>query len=289
MKSKGFNKVNLLILIPLLFWGLIIAYPFYNAILTSMVSQKQYVNHPFMFWPRDIDWSAYKFIFESGRILTGYRNTILITIVGVTFNMLITTGMAYGLSRKNLPFGKFLNFIAVFTMFFSGGLIPFYLLIKKLGLNDSLLSIILSYGINTFYLILMKNYFLSIPDSLEESAKIDGANDITILVRIMLPLAKPILATLILFYTVDRWNEWYHSMLFLRSGDKWTLQLVLRNIINSTQMTTSGNLYSASEKPIFSDGIKMAAIVVTMLPIMIFYPFVQKYFMKGIMVGSVKS
>jgi len=173
-------------------------------------------------------------------------------------------------------------------MYFSGGLIPLYLLVRDLGLMNSLASVILVYGANTFYLLLMRSYFLEIPAALEESAKIDGANDLVILLRIMLPLALPIVATVTLFFSVDRWNEWFNAMLFLREGEKWPLQLVLRSIVMST-IDDIGSRNVSIRKTVFEDGVKMAAVFITMAPIMFTYPFLQKYFIKGILIGSVKS
>jgi putative aldouronate transport system permease protein len=151
-----------------------------------------------------------------------------------------------------------------------------------------LASIILTYGVNTFYMIIMMNYFDTIPPSLEESAKIDGANDFVILFRIMLPLALPIIATVFLFFAVDRWNEWFNAMLFIRDGKKWPLQLVLRDIVMSSIDTLKTTSYEL-RRTVFPDGVKMASIVVTMAPIMLIYPFLQKYFMKGILIGAIKS
>lgn len=269
-------------------WGLVILYPFYNALLISLVTQKEYTMTPFMLIPKEITFEAYQFIFSSSRIYSGYTNTLLILLIGVPYNMIITACMAYALSRDRFPGKKTITALVVFTMYFSGGLIPLYLLVKDLGLMNSLAAVILVYGANTFYLLLMRSYFHEIPAALEESAKLDGANDIVILVRIMLPLAMPIVATIILFFSVDRWNEWFNAMLFVREGDKWPLQLVLRNIVMST-INDIGSRNVSVKKTIFEDGVKMAAVFVTMAPIMLTYPFLQKYFLKGILIGSVKS
>jgi len=284
-KRDLFYAVNVVLLG---IWGLVILYPFYNAFLISVVTQKEYTMTPFMLIPKEITFEAYQFIFSSSRIYSGYTNTLLILLIGVPYNMIITACMAYALSRDRFPGKKTITALVVFTMYFSGGLIPLYLLVKDLGLMNSLAAVILVYGANTFYLLLMRSYFHEIPAALEESAKLDGANDIVILVRIMLPLAMPIVATIILFFSVDRWNEWFNAMLFVREGDKWPLQLVLRNIVMST-INDIGSRNVSVKKTIFEDGVKMAAVFVTMAPIMLTYPFLQKYFLKGILIGSVKS
>ena len=284
-KNSIFNVINIFLLTVL---ALLILYPFYNVLLVLIVSQKEYMQTPFMIFPKQITFEAYSFIFSNPRIHSGYINTFFILLVGVPYNMLITTCTAYALSRNDFPGKKMITSLVIFTMYFSGGLIPLYLLIKDIGLMNNIWSIILVSGANTFYMLLIRSYFLSIPSAVEESAKIDGANDIVILYRIMLPLAMPIMATIILFFSVDRWNEWFHAMLFIRGGDKWPLQMVLRSIISSTSVDMN-NAGITFDRNVFSDGVKMAAIFITMAPIMVLYPFLQKYFMKGIMIGSEKS
>ena len=285
---RKINWFYILNIVVLSLWALTILYPFYNAILISLVSQKEYMMTPFMLFPKNITFDAYTYIFNSSRIYHGYRNTLLILLIGVPFNMLTTAFTAYALSRDRFPGKKAITALVVFTMYFSGGLIPLYLLVRDLGLMNSLASVILVYGANTFYLLLMRSYFLEIPAALEESAKIDGANDLVILLRIMLPLALPIVATVTLFFSVDSWNEWFNAMLFLREGEKWPLQLVLRSIVMST-IDDIGSRNVSIRKTVFEDGVKMAAVFITMAPIMFTYPFLQKYFIKGILIGSVKS
>lgn len=284
-KNHIFNLINAVLLGAC---ALLIIYPFYNVLLISVVSQKEYMQTPFMIFPKEITFEAYRFIFHNPRFYHGYINTLMILVIGVPYNMIITTCTAYALSRSNFPGKKLITSMVIFTMYFSGGMIPLYLLIKEMGLMNNLLAVILVSGANTFYMLLIRSYFQSISPAVEESAKIDGANDIVILIRIMLPLALPIMATIILFFSVDRWNEWFNAMLFIRDGDKWPLQLVLRSIISTTTVDMSSAGITI-DRNIFSDGVKMAAIFITMAPIMVLYPFLQKYFMKGIMIGSEKS
>ena len=214
--------------------------------------------------------------------------TLLITIIGVIYNMLLTVSLAYGFS-KEFPGKKLFMMMIVFTMYFSGGLIPFYLLIKDLKLVDNIFSMILPSGVSIMYMTVIRQNFESLPAELEESARIDGAGDLTILFRILLPLSVPILVTFALYYGVERWNEWYNGMLFIRSFDKRPLQLVLRGIIQTTgQAMVTNELEQYNITP-FSEGIKMACVVVTMTPIMLVYPFIQKYFVSGMTVGAVKG
>lgn len=284
-KVDKFYIVNVLLLG---IWALVIIYPFYNSILVSLVSQKEYIRKSFMLWPKEITFDAYKFILGSPKFYYGYRNTIIILLLGVPYNMILSLGVAYALAKESFPGKRIINSLIIFTMYFSGGMIPFYLLIKRLGLMDSLAAVILPYGVNTFYMLVMSNYFRSIPASIEESAKIDGANEIIILFKIILPISMPIIATFILFFSVDRWNEWFNAMLFIRSGKRWPLQMVLRSIILTT-IDDLGGQYASLRRTVFPSGVRMAAIVVTMVPIMLVYPFLQKYFMKGILVGAIKS
>lgn len=269
-------------------WALVVIYPYYNCFLASITTKKEYTLHPFMLFPTVFSLDAYTYLLKASNLLTGYKNTMILLVFGVPYNMFVTLCTAYALARRDYPGKKFFTILVIFTMYFSGGLIPFYLLIKSLGLMNSLAAIILCYGVNTFYAILIRNYLQAIPPEMEESAKIDGANELTIFVRILLPLTLPILATVILFFAVDRWNEWFNVLLLVRDSKKWTIQIVLRNIVFTTLDDMASRVVSVS-KPNFSLGLRMAAVFMTMTPIMILYPFVQRYFIKGIMIGAVKG
>jgi len=191
--------------------------------------------------PLGFSLEAYKLVFENPMILTGYRNTLFYVTVGTSINLLMTSLSAYVLSRKNVMF-KNAMMMVVFTMFFSGGLIPFYLTVRELGLSDSMWAVILPTAMSTYNMIVMRTAFTAIPDSLEESARIDGANDFTILFRIILPLSLPVVAVMILFYAVGHWNAWFNAMIFLRTRDKYPLQIVLREILiasSTDDMTTN--------------------------------------------------
>lgn len=282
------NGVDYAIMAFLALFALIILYPFYNSICVSLVSQADYIKTRFMLYPKNITLESYFIVFENGSIFDGMKVTIFITLVGVVYNMLLTVSLAYGFS-KQFPGRKFFLSMIVFTMYFSGGLIPFYLLIKDLNLIDNVFSMILPTGVSIMYMTVIRQNFESLPAELEESARMDGANDLTILFKILLPLSVPILVTFALYYGVERWNEWYNGLLYIKSATKMPLQLVLRQIVqNSQTIQASESMQDAGIQP-FGDGIKMATVIVTMFPVMVLYPFMQKYFVTGLTVGAVKG
>ena len=287
-RIRRMNFVDVIILIFLFLFFIIILYPFYNSVLVSFVPQGDYIKERFMLYPKNIVFDSYFVVFMNGSIFDGMRVTTIITFAGVAYNMFLTVTLAYVFTKKFVGKQFFLTMI-IFTMYFSGGLIPFYLLIRDLGLVDNLLAMILPAGVSIMYLTVLRRQFESLPSELEESAKMDGATDLTILFRIILPLSLPIIVTFALYYAVDRWNEWYNGMLFIRTFNKRPLQLVLRGIIQ----TTGNQLYTSDlamyEIIPFSEGIKMACVVVTMTPIIMVYPFLQKYFITGLTVGAVKG
>ena len=289
-KSK-LNRVtatDVCILAFLLVFSGLVLYPFYNSVLISMTPQVVYIREPFMLWPKALDWSSYRYVFENKSIWMGMWTTVQITIFGTLYNIFLTVTMAYALNHS-FPGKKAVIALIMFTMYFSGGLIPTYMMIKDFGLMNTLWSMILPTGVSISYLMVMRKFFKSIPDELEESAKIDGANDLTIMFRIVLPLALPMVITFVIYYGVERWNEWYNGLLYIKSATKMPLQLVLRQIVqNSQTIQASESMQDAGIKP-FGDGIKMATVIVTMFPVMVLYPFMQKYFVTGLTVGAVKG
>lgn len=288
-RIRRFGAVDFVLLFFLTVLAVLILYPFYNAFLVSIVPNTVYMRYKgLMLWPPALTFEAYEFTFKSSLIWTGYRNSILITVFGTAYNMVLTILCAYALI-KPIPGGKFIRFAIVFTMYFSGGLIPYYLLIKDLKLMDTLWSMVLPTGINIMYMLIISNYFKSLPPALEESAKIDGATDLRILWSIILPLSLPLLATFTLYYAVERWNEWYNAMLFVKSVGKWPLQNVLRTIINDVNMMATQNIPGQAKPDIQGDAIKMSSIIVAMAPIMCLYPFLQRYFLSGLTLGAVKE
>lgn len=291
MENKKISVSNVVLTVILIMWGLVIFYPFYNSILVSFMSQAEFMRKPFALYVSQPTLAAYEEIFSDSKFFDGYASTLMILAVKLPLSLIITTAMGYALSRKRFFLSRVINNLTVFTMYFGGGVVPMYLMIKEYGLMGSRASIIILGMFSVYNMILVKNFFFTIPDSLEESGKIDGATDIHVFAQIYVPLAKPIIATVALFTAVTIWNEWYNAMLFLTDSRKWPLQLVLREIISNATATVKEDM-SGDElvtKETFSLNVQMASVVVTMLPIMLVYPFLQKYFMSGLTVGAVKG
>ena len=295
MKNKAMSKrkidnFEVIITILLLVWVIIIFVPFYNLIITSFASAKEVMKTPLMLFPKEPTFENYKLMLNDPRILMGYRTTLVILLIGLPVNILLTTMTAFALSNRDFPGRKFFFLMILFSMFFSGGIIPTYLIVRRLGLIGSLFSVILLGGMTTFYMIIMRNYFMSIPQEMADSARIDGASEWTYLARIVIPISKPIIATITLFYAVDRWNEWFNAMLYMQNSNWVPLQQVLRSIIINP-FTAADDPTSVDTKlgVIYPNGVKMASVIVVMLPIMCFYPFVQKHFTKGVLTGAIKG
>lgn len=285
-KKKPVTAGDVIVIVILTLIALLIFLPFYNSIIISFESPQAYALHPVSLYPVDFSMKNYSYLLEKGQIGTGYKNTIFITGIGSIYGMAVSVMTAYAFSRKKFPGKKPLFFLMMLTMFFNGGMIPTYLQLKNMGLIDSLWGVILPLGVSTYNIIVLKSGFEQTPPELEEAAKIDGANDLIIFFRIMLPLQGALLATFFLFTAVAYWNEWFWSMLLIDSGSKMTLQTVLRAII--CEATVDADISSGDVTDLFSQGVKMAAVVMTMVPIMCVYPFLQKYFVKGVMIGAVK-
>ena len=285
-KKKPVTAGDVIVIVILTLIALLIFLPFYNSIIISFESPQAYALHPVSLYPVDFSMKNYSYLLEKGQIGTGYKNTIFITGIGSIYGMAVSVMTAYAFSRKKFPGKKPLFFLMMLTMFFNGGMIPTYLQLKNMGLIDSLWGVILPLGVSTYNIIVLKSGFEQTPPELEEAAKIDGATDLIIFFRIMLPLQGALLATFFLFTAVAYWNEWFWSMLLIDSGSKMTLQTVLRAII--CEATVDADISSGDVTDLFSQGVKMAAVVMTMVPIMCVYPFLQKYFVKGVMIGAVK-
>jgi len=291
LKLKRCGIGNIIIYTVMIFWGLLILYPFYNSILVSFMTQAEFMRKPFALIVSQPTFTAYEEIFSDDKFLNGYKSTLIIMLFKLPISVIITSAMGYAMSRKRFFLSKPINNLTVFTMYFGGGTIPMYLLVKQYGLMGSYASVIILGVFSVYNMILVKNFFYTIPDSLEESAKIDGANDIYIFGKIYFPLAKPIIATVSLFTAVSIWNEWYNPMLYISNSKKWPLQLVLREIISNATATYKEDVSAIDleAKETFALNVQMASVVVSMLPIMLVYPFVQKYFMHGLTLGAVKG
>lgn len=287
--KERFEVMDWVLLIVLTLMTLMIIIPFINVIAISLTSYKEYMQSTWVLWPKEPTLKAYTEVLSDGRIATGYKTTLVYLLVGVPMNLLLCTSLAYAISRRGWPGRRFIFMAILFTMIFNGGIVPLYLVMKSFGLNGTIWSVIFAQGMNTFNMILIYNYFCSLPESLMESARLDGADEWTILFRIVIPLAKPILATVILFVAVQLWNEYFMSIIFLRSNSWQSLQQVLRSIVmDSTVVDSASGTVDVGEKN-FTDGIKMAAVLFTMVPVMCVYPFLQKYFTKGVMIGAIKA
>jgi len=283
-RATGWDAVTFIILTLVAF---IIFLPFYNAVVISLETNRAYALNPVSLYPVEFTLRNYEHLIAKGQIGVGYKNTVFITFIGTALSMFAMVSMAYAFSRKKYPGKKFFFLMMMFTMFFSGGMIPTYLQFKNLGLINSVWAVILYSGISAYNIIILKNGFEQTPPELEEAAKIDGANDLVIFLRVELPLQGALLATFTLFTAVGYWNEWFWSTLLINSGSKMTLQVVLKAIVAESAALEDVSTGEAGLDT-FAQGIKMAAVMLTMVPIMCLYPFLQKYFVKGVLVGSVK-
>ncbi|NQX59824.1 carbohydrate ABC transporter permease [Paenibacillus qinlingensis] len=281
-----FDTINVFLLILMM---LLTVYPLIYVLFASVSDAGSLMGYKGMLWrPLGFSLDAYTNVFRNPMIVKGYGNTLFVVLMGLVLNITLTAFGAYALSRKSLLYRKPLMLFIIFTMFFSGGLIPLYLTVKGVGLIDSLWSLIIPTAINTFNLILMKTAFEAIPDALEESAKIDGANDFVILFRIVLPLSMPVVAVMLLYYGVGHWNSWFNAMIFLQERSLYPLQLVLRGILLQGEASSNSGA-SDEDAAMLAATLKYATIIVATVPILFVYPFLQKYFVKGALIGAVKG
>lgn len=285
------STLDIVIAAILGFMTLAAIFPFYQVVLLSFADMASYAKHPLYLLPYCFDLTGYKTIFEDPMFFTSLGVTLFITLVGTTLNMFLSVMGAYVLSRKYLMGRKVILNMIIFTMLFNGGLIPTYLVIKNLKLVNTVWAMILPCGISTYYLIIMKNYFMSLPDSLLEAARLDGANEWSILTRVVLPISVPFMATFILFYAVERWNEWYLANLYINKSALYPLQTYLRNVLISMSNTLNdiAKQFMQGHAKVNSTAVQMATIVVATVPILCVYPFVQRHFVKGVMVGGIKE
>ena len=266
--------------------ALVTIIPFLQVVTISMSPPEVAASYGLHLFPTKIDMEGYRSIFKYKLLWSSYYNTIVRTALGTGLSMVLYIVGAYPLSKRYLPNRRFWMFFVIFTMYFSGGMIPSYLLINNwLKLSNTLWALILPPAMSAYNLIIVRNFFESIPDSLEESARIDGARETTVLFRIVVPLSKPVLATVALWCMVSHWNAWYDCMLYIRDDAKYVLQYTLQRILLDGQVQDLDNIGAK----VNTETMKMASIVVSILPIMVVYPFVQKYFTKGVMIGAVKG
>jgi putative aldouronate transport system permease protein len=291
VRGKAFGEVlfDVLNYLVMLVFCLGTVYPFLYLLALSF-------EHPtssllvVRLWPQKFFLGSYRQVFRSDMIGYGFLNSIFRTVVGSGLSLLVSICLAYPLSKKYLPNRTFWTGLIVFTMFFAGGLVPSYLLVKNLGLIDSPWSMVLPGLVPTFTMIIVRNYFMTLPASIEDSARIDGANDVTILFRIAVPMSMPIIATAVLWMAVDHWNAWFDCLIYINTARKQVLQLMLRRlVIEGTQQMVELDTMNDLTRSANPETIKAATIMIVTLPILILYPFLQKYFVKGVVVGSLKE
>ncbi|GMQ62505.1 carbohydrate ABC transporter permease [Vallitalea maricola] len=285
-RTKGNIIFDVIIYVVMIFVLLICLVPFLYMLAVSLSAPKAIINNEVSFIPVGMNFEAYKQIFSYPNFFKAYGNTIFYTVVGTFISLCMTTLFAYPLSKHHLKGQKIAMKLVVFSMFFSGGLIPNYLLISSLRLTGTRFAMLLPFAINQFNLIILINFFKSIPNEIEEAALIDGLGYFGILRRIIVPLSKPALATIGLYTAVFFWNDWFNGLIYLNT-DQFPVMLFLRNIVNGTSML--GDAAGSADKATIAISIKSAVIITSTLPIIILYPFLQKYFVKGLTVGSVKG
>lgn len=275
-------------------FGLICLIPFWLVVAASFTQEQSLLREGYRLFPKEFTWNSYRMVSDSQNLVSAYTVTISITVVGTLLSMLVTCSMAYALSIKSFRSRSALALFIYFTMLFSGGMVPSYLLITKtLHLKNTFWVLILPAMVSAWYILLMRNFFNGLPDSLSESAKLDGANEITIMFRIILPISLPGIATISLFYALGYWNEWYNCLLYVDSNHDYlyTLQYLIQKMLENIEFVKqyAGTLdgVAAIDLPTYS--YRMATVVVTIGPIILLYPFLQKYFVQGLTVGSVKG
>lgn len=287
-KISAFDILNNIFMLFIIF---VTAYPAYYTVIASISDPSALSRTTGAIWlplkPYTLD--AYRTVFANPLIASGFRNTLFILVVGVMLNLALTSMGAYFLCIKGPMLKTPITFMIIFTMYFSGGLVPNYFNIRDLGLLNSIWALIIPCGIATTNLIIMKSAFQALPDSLVESAKLDGARHIQILLKIMIPLSKATVAVMVLYYGVSHWNSWFSASIYIRNNELYPIQLVMRNILDLSNVGDMGSGISANESAQYVDLIKYALIVVTTTPILAIYPFIQKYFVKGVMIGAIKG
>ncbi|MFC3800091.1 carbohydrate ABC transporter permease [Cohnella sp. GCM10012308] len=284
--SRLFDSVNIVAMLLLVF---VTFYPLYYIFVVSVSGGSAVMRGDVAFYPIDFNWDTYSLVFDDASIWRAYLNTIVYTIVGTLINLFCTALCAYPLSKRDFYGRGFFTLMIVVTMFFSGGLIPSYLLVQKLGMMNTMWAIVIPGAISVWNMIVMRTFFQGIPNELYESAGMDGASELTSLIRITLPLSKPIMATMAMFYAVGHWNSFFSAMIYLNEKAKFPLQIILRNMVVMGEMSNQSQEISGAYAAVTATNIKYAVIIIAVLPILLVYPFIQKYFVKGVMVGSLKG
>ena len=295
MKKKKISRFDVVLTIFSLIVLLITVYPLYFVVIASISEPHLVSTGAVFFVPKGITWEGYQKVLKDSEIWIGYRNTIFYTVAGTLLNLGITLPAAYALSRKQLAGRKLFIMLILFTMFFSGGMIPTYILVKGLHLTDTLWALILPCAASAYNIVVARTYFEnSIPKELEEAATIDGCSNFKVFFRIVLPLSAPIVAVMTLFYGISHWNSYFNGMIYLSDRKLFPLQVILREILSvaqtaSSQTMSAEDAVTMAEQARIADLVKYVIMIVATAPVMLIYPFVQKYFVKGVMIGSVKG
>ena len=289
-ESAGYTSFRIFNTIFMIIISIVMLYPMVYVVFASFSeSNALLMNEGLLLWPIKPNLRSYMKVIENPMVWSGYKNTLIVLVGGTALNLVMTILAAYVLSRKNLAGSKLMTIFVVFTMYFSGGMIPMYLNVRSFGLDDSLWALIIPGAMSAYNMIILLTAFASIPDSLEESATLDGANPFTTLVKIIVPLSGSSIAVILLYYAVGHWNSWFNAMIFLRDRAKYPLQLVLREILVQNDVSAMMDNAIVDGEGSIAETIKYAVIVVSTVPILAVYPFLQKYFVKGVMVGAVKG
>ena len=288
-KKKKVKAGTVINYVLLTFIAFLCLYPFLNVLAYSLSGYNAVLSGKVTFYPIDFTLDAYREILGRTQIWISMRTTVIVTLLGTVLSLVLTIFAAYALSRQDLPGRKVLTGFILFTMYFSGGLIPTFLVVKGVGLYDTLGALFIPQSINVFNFIVMRTFFRSLPESLEEAARIDGASYMQCLIKIVLPLSLPIIATMGLFYAVGYWNTYFDALIYIQDPDKYTLQLRLRSLLFGDELNNSGASLEGLGTQVMSQSLKMATVAVSTVPILVVYPWLQKYFVKGVMVGSVKG
>jgi putative aldouronate transport system permease protein len=282
--SRAFDTFNVIVLVGL---ALVTVLPLLYVLAGSFASESEIASRPFFLWPEKFVTDTYTFIFSTPTFVRALLTTIIVTAVGTVVQLVLTFTMAYPLAKRYLPGRTLILNLVIFTLVFSGGMIPTYLVVRDLGLLDSYWALILPLAINPFYLIIVKSFFQELPQALEEAARIDGCNEMGVFFKIVLPLSKPIIATFALFYAVGIWNDYMSPLLYITDPGKWTLQVLVRQLTSADAADALANMDRTFVPP--EQGLKFAVVVIATLPILLFYPFLQKHFTKGVLIGGVKE
>ncbi|PYY31019.1 carbohydrate ABC transporter permease [Paenibacillus illinoisensis] len=291
-QSRGDRAVEWMIYAALALVSVVVLYPVFFVGIASISNPENVMRGEVWLWPKNLSLVGYERLFANSELMKGYGNTLLYTVAGTMLNLVMTIAAAYPLSRPDFRGRTVFTILIVFTMFFSGGMIPTYLLIKDLGMLDTFWVMIIPSALSVWNMLIMKTFFQnSIPKEIQEAAFMDGCSNMKVLLRIVLPLSGPVLAVMVLFYAVGHWNSYFNALIYLSDRDKYPLQLFLREILVQGQMQEMVDISddSLARSMMDAEAIKYAAVIITNLPMLILYPFLQKYFIKGVMIGAVKG